>query len=457
MMQKIYEALAAVAVFGDLYDKSKDIYDVLAGYLRLVIVSEHKADFTAAEITDRVNVANAFDINESVVKRGLKRLGIPLSKRIYHVDPEFFEGTEINDLDEQIEQNQNLLEDLFGFIRARNGEQDLSTEERNEIQSQFFEYLLNDSYSGTYSIDISNYIVAASKNAEVFSTINRIKEGTLVYEGITYSSEVDSCHTWNTELAICIEMEVLFYIAGYNGDIYKSMYEQLLDYIDEINQSRGKGRKYISLFYTYTVQDEIEGYFRKAEMIFGKGEAIDPSKKPLRFILEGVTRKQDIQLKKAKFFNLLNSRDIRPLDVDFYSLENKQYNRIDEKVYTNIISSVQTDRDDDYIKKCIDKVNEIEILRKNMNVRLHDVKYILLTANHVILRCAYADDFYQSGEVPKATDLDFLVNRFWFVLNKGFGKGVLPKTIDIVSRAKMVISFNTDAYIENLYNELRNK
>jgi len=175
------------------------------------------------------------------------------------------------------------------------------------------------------------------------------------------------------------------------------------------------------------------------------------------YILKGAKTKSDIQTKKVQFYNLLNGRGILLKEFDFFTQENQQYSRIDTDVYQYNIENIESDRGNDYVQKCTDKINQIEILRQNHNVGLKDIKHILLTANGTILKCAYSKYAYQSGEVPKATILDFLLDKFWFELNKGFGKGVSPKTIDMVSRARMVLSMLTTNKISKAYDYIKNR
>ena len=455
-MDGIYESLAAVTVVRELYDTGKDIYDVLANYMKLLIINEHMNDFSSAEITEKINRNNSFKLNESVVKTALKRLNINRNHGVYTVDVSFFNNEEINILDNQIKQNQLLLENLYDFIQAESSE--ILTEEKKEIiQNQFYNYLLNDDTSDEYSLLISRYIMKTSVDDKYMSIINRIKEGSLIYEGICYSTDLSNLGKWSIELNIYLEQEILFYIAGYNGEIHKSLYHQLLDYIEEINASNKNRKKYIKLYYTQDVKEEIEAYFRGAERAFEKSEIINPAKKPMLYILKGAKTKSDIQTKKVQFYNLLNGRGILLKEFDFFTQENQQYSRIDTDVYQYNIENIESDRGNDYVQKCTDKINQIEILRQNHNVGLKDIKHILLTANGTILKCAYSKYAYQSGEVPKATILDFLLDKFWFELNKGFGKGVSPKTIDMVSRARMVLSMLTTNKISKAYDDIKNR
>lgn len=455
-MQGTYESLASVTVVRELYDAGRDIYDVLANYLKLLIASEHMNDFSCAEITEKLNKKNSFKLNESVVKTALKRLNVIRKHGIYTVDASYFDNSEIGILDNQIKQNEILLENLYSFIQKESSEA-LTEEKKEMIQSQFYGYLLNEDISDEFSLLISRYIMSISVDENYMSIINRIREGALIYEGICYSSDLSEVGKWKANLNIYLEQEILFYIAGYNGEIHKSLYHQLLEYIDEINADIKTKEKYINLYYTQYVKDEIEGYFKAAEKAFEKGEIIDPARKPMLYILKDVKSKSDIQTKKIQFYNMLSGRGILPIEIGFYSSENQQYSKVDEAVYQFNTENIETDRGSDYVRKCTDKVNQIEILRKNNNIGLKDVKHILLTANGTILKCAYSATAYKAGEVPKATVLDFLVNRLWFELNKGFGKGAFPKTIDMVSRARMVLSLLTINKISKVYDEIKEK
>lgn len=46
-----------------------------------------------------------------------------------------------------------------------------------------------------------------------------------------------------------------------------------------------------------------------------------------------------------------------------------------------------------------------------------------------------------------ATTFDFLINHFWFKLNKGFGTNRTPRTLDMVIRARHILAsiINTKA------------
>ena len=54
-MKENYESLAAIAVFREMYDKEKDVYDILSIFLKDVIINESLNSFTLPELTDLVS------------------------------------------------------------------------------------------------------------------------------------------------------------------------------------------------------------------------------------------------------------------------------------------------------------------------------------------------------------------------------------------------------------------
>jgi len=86
-----------------------------------------------------------------------------------------------------------------------------------------------------------------------------------------------------------------------------------------------------------------------------------------------------------------------------------------------------------------------------------NIRYILLSANNCVHKIANSVYFRQEKEVPKVTTIDFLINRFWFKLNKGFGGNNAPRSIDVVSKAQIVLSFLGKNTISEKYEEIKIK
>lgn len=86
-------------------------------------------------------------------------------------------------------------------------------------------------------------------------------------------------------------------------------------------------------------------------------------------------------------------------------------------------------------------LSHINKLRRGINCNgFERCGFVFLTATGRTLRLSSSVDFHKEGEVPLATSLDFLINKFWFRLNKGFGVNKSPRTVDMVLKAKQVLS-----------------
>lgn len=70
---------------------------------------------------------------------------------------------------------------------------------------------------------------------------------------------------------------------------------------------------------------------------------------------------------------------------------------------------------------------------------------------------AWHDLIKLNGNVPLATTLTFLTNKFWFKLGKGFGKNNYPKTFDIITKAQIVLSTQVNDSVSYKYDSLQAK
>lgn len=87
-MEKIKEEsklLASLVIFRELFDKQKDIYSVIAEFLKEIIVIYGKHQFNLTEITNLLNNTFDFSLPEAVVNTALKRLSLLKENGFYIV------------------------------------------------------------------------------------------------------------------------------------------------------------------------------------------------------------------------------------------------------------------------------------------------------------------------------------------------------------------------------------
>lgn len=78
----------------------------------------------------------------------------------------------------------------------------------------------------------------------------------------------------------------------------------------------------------------------------------------------------------------------------------------------------------------------------------------MLTGNKLTLKIAWHNLIKQNGQVPLATSLHWITNRFWFTLNKGFGNNELPKSFDATIKAQLILSSTLSDMVHSNYKDL---
>ena len=446
--------LASLAVFRELYNSKKDVYGVIASFLKDLIKNQNLYSFNLNEIHDKFNTAFEFDIPRAVIKTSLGRLDFLEHIKTDYVVKDISKVTD-NDFDEKqnniSSKNERILDKLYLFIEV---EKNIKLTEQNKevIQNNFCNFLIDESNGSEYLEYIASFIIENEDNEDFRNQLNLIREGVILYSGIKFNHNINDVGSWRTDLTIYLETEILFNIAGYNGELHKILVLDLLDLFREVNQKAKK--KLIKLKYFRESRDEIEDFFTKARYLLEGNEMPNPDVTAMVEILNGCSSASDILDKKSDFYTLLKSKGILEDDYDkYFEPYNHQFNIINSDIIEDV--SKEIDRDaTDYLRL----LNFISIHRKEANTNNFDnIGYILLSGNAVTLKVAWNDLLKDTGNVPLATHLSFLTNKFWFKLNKGFGKNSLPKSFDVITKAQISLSKLLNDTVGEKYSELQDE
>lgn len=455
------KCLASLAVFRELYDNQKDVYGVISEFLKEIISSENRYQFGLTEITRLLNDNYDFNIPEAVVKTSLSRLHfLSRANGIYSVNKPM---DQIRDNDFQEKQqkiysnNSDIINHLFAYIENQK-KVSLSDAEKEIIVKSLCSFMLDESTGQEYSEYIGAFIVQCSSDKTLRTQLDTIKEGIVLYTGLKYNSSLNDLGSWNTQITIFIETEILFHFAGYNGELFRILFNDFFTIVNEINsQSINKeGRKRIHLKYFLEVKDEIERFFKKAELIISGKDVLNPSKTAMSSIVNGCSKPSDVIEKKALFYDLLKTNGItEDTYTDYYSDKNYKFNIEDQSTIDQLQSFVNADCD---IMENLKFLNYINILRQGVsNKNFENIGYILLSGNATTIQLAWHNLIKLNGNVPLATTLTFLTNKFWFKLGKGFGKNDYPKTFDVITKAQIVLSTQVNDSVAYKYDSLQEK
>lgn len=449
MNKKISDSnlLASLAVFRQLQESGKSINDILNEFIVDIIKTNGLYSFSSKEVNSLLNETYDFQIPDAVVALSLKKIDALTHKNgLFTINDssklDFFNIEKQKNLNS--EKHILLISQLHEYIELKNNKK-LSDKDKNDIEHALSNFILDNRVDNGYSDFISAFIIENKNNVEFINTWDTIREGVVLYTGLKYNPNLQT-KIWNTNLTIYVNMEIIFHFAGYNGTLYKTLIDDLYLLIKEINAKQ----KYIHLKYLAETKEEIESFFYSAENIIQKGSSVNINASAMRNIINGCTSSTDILIKKEKLFSLLSNSGIFEENMeDIYKTENHKFNITTSELYDKY-------QEVDDIEDITKKLNYISIKRgEREQNNFENIGYILLTESRHINLVAWDETIKEQGQVPLATNMQFLTNKFWFKLNKGFGKKDCPISFKITTKAQILLSSHLTEKIRNSYLELQ--
>lgn len=438
--------LASLAVFRQLQESGKSINDILNEFIVDIIKTNGLYSFSSKEVNDLLNETYDFQIPDAVVALSLKKIDALIHKNgLFTINDssklDFFNIEKQKHLN--TEKHMLLISQLYEYIELKNNKK-LSDKDKNDIEHALSNFILDNRIDNGYSDFISAFIIENKNNSEFIRTWDTIREGLVLYTGLKYNPNLQT-KIWNSTLTIYLNMEIIFHFAGYNGTLYKTLIDDLYSLIKEINAKQ----KYIHLKYLPETKNEIESFFYSAENIINKGSntIVRPA---MRDIINGCKCSSDILIKKEKLFILLSTSGIIEENVeDIYGTQNHKFN-----ITTNILFKKYKEIED--VENITKKLNYISIKRgEREQNNFENIGYIILTEARNINLVAWDETIKEQGQVPLATNMQFLTNKFWFKLNKGFGRKDCPISFKITTKAQILLSSHLTEKIKNSYIELQ--
>lgn len=425
--------IASLALFRNLYNEGRsDIMKILCEFAKHVIYSKRLTEFTPTEIKNELKSEYEFYIPEYVVESVIKKFC--RKENSYYSPNEGNVSKEVNSKElERIEQSHNIIfSRLIAFIENK-AEKKLSETEKEKLFQSFCKYIIEES-DVDFSEYISTFIIEAKNDIELSNLIQTIKEGVILYTGLQYNEAINEIGSWKDDFTIYVEQEILFHLAGYNGTLYQQLYFDFRDLIKEINRKAGK--HLIKIKYFDSVKNEIDRFFKIAERIVDGKETLNCSNVAMTDIVRGCEHKSDIVEKRAKFYEILKREQIEEESNNLFTCHASEYN-ID---YEENIEQISKDLPERDVHWSLSLLNYTNLVRKCKMHSFEKSKCILLTGNSTTMAVAFHPLIKQNGEVPLATTLDYITNKLWFKMNKGFGSSAYPKSFSIITKAQIVLS-----------------
>jgi len=446
--------LASLAVFRSLDKEGKTINEILLEFLIDIIKSEHLHQFRVSDMSALLNKIYDFQIPDAVIKTSLKKIEfISVSHHEYTVN-NFNELNKYTLEEKQNEMEQeysNILDKLYFYIEEQK-RLPLDSTNKKDIENAFTNFILDNSTDNGYSDYISAFIIENKRNQLFMNQLEMIKEGVILYTGLKFNPQMNLTSKWNEYFTIYLNTEIIFHMAGYNGELYKELYDDFYKLVKDVNRNK----QYIQLKYFEETEQEIKSFFYAAEKIVNGESSFGTSTSAMKMLVNGSKSSIDILAKKAQLFELLKSHATKEeKDIEnTYTSQNYQYN-IDEK---KIIEKYNAEYTLEYLEPILKKLNFISIKRAEREKNnFEQIGYILLTENSKINMIAWDEDIKHQGDVPLTTNLQFITNKLWFKLNKGFGTGDYPASFKVITKAQTLLASHLSDKLSKEYSELQTR
>lgn len=439
--------LASYAVMKSLTDSNEyhNSYELLADFIRYIIVDRRLYSFSAIEISGILSSEFGFDnipipaVNTSIKQiKECKKNGADyvVPRNISFKTDEFQRARKAS-----AERSQHITQKLFEFA----ADKDSGAVWGDALEDAFIKYLLDDTATidHKYSDIISKFVLNVESDATLKAEIEEVREGSILYSGLAYNiSELGSI---TNELTLFLDTEVLFNIAGYNGDLYKRMAD---DFLAQIHAANAKHR-IIHLKYFEEVKHEIEGFFISAENIVRGHWEFTPST-AMKAILNGCKTVSDIVDKEADFFHKLQYKYGITCDdkSSYYGSDDIKFN--DETIPENFPK-------DEKSFEAVKFTNHILKLRGgDRPTDYTKCKYLLVTETR---RVQELSNFKRenTSECGCAVPVSVITNVLWFKLGSGFSKKQYPINTDALYKAKRILAGELFNNITRVYNDAKNK
>lgn len=452
-MNKTDIYLASFATFKILYNQKKDIYDVIKEFIKDILYKYQSTSLSVDKIVSYLEDEYDFYIPSAVVKTTLRKLKkegvVNIKDKIYYLisQEEISKFNNINSCnDEILKKHQEIINDIILYISDKKKDS-VKSINSSLVVNNLFDYMTNDNFDTEYGKYINAFILE-NKSECINSLLQEIKDGIILLNGLKYQIDPGKITTYQLkkDLVLFLDQELLFSAYGYNGEIFKSIFMQdFLPLIKKINSTLQKNK--IQLRYLTNTKEDIESFFLAAQNIVCESKIRKPliENEAMSNIIVGCENRSDVLERKVDFFKFLKKNNILEYDFNYnildekiskFNLQNKENTYKLSLVLVKRHKNITTAQIDNYFKI----INTINILRQNNHSSpLEDVGYIFITATRALLDLVWDKSIYiENGNVPIATDLDFMIDRFWFKSQNKINNDKKPISFDIALQAKLI-------------------
>ena len=444
--------MASYATFKELYKSKKynSPYQILSEFISYLIASKSLYTFTSTDIQSYLELEFGFDLPLAVIRTAMRSVPrVFRDHQIYHVSEIDQENNSFQTYRLQAEEkSQSITDALYKFAEAKNS-LDL---DKFKLSQELIAFVLDEDGDPNYQQIISSFILDNTGNSEITDAISAIREGSILYSGLAFN--ITEFGSLNQPITLFLDTEILFDIAGLNGVLFKTLADDFLKLVNVAN----KNGRIISLKYFSKVKSDIDRFYGKAERIVaGYGEI--NFTQAMKSIIEGCKDISDVSDKKVELIRYLyEEHGIKQDEKLNYYTDLDNPNNLEDFELLEYPSSDEMNSEGYMFCSHINK------LRKGQQTSDYfSSKYLCITDTRRVLDISKA--ITESLQNPStnekfcdyAVSLSYITNLLWFKLNRGFGSSEFPKNLDVVIKARTILSSYITQGITVTYKDIRTK
>ena len=452
-MRDLYSesVLASYVTYKELYanDNYRSAYQILAEFIKYILASEEIYSFSAPELKKKMQDVFGFQLPNAVLKSTIKKIDYVQrisGKEEYSVNRQNIKVDEtFTKYKEDAERTNIILADqLTDYAnKQRKGNVD-----KKKLIQELIAYLLDESCDDKYQEIISAFILEESKNEQIVNQLNAIREGSILYLGL--NCNITETGSITKDLTLYLDMEILFDIYGYNGEVFQSLAKDLIALINDANREKKK----IKLKYFEDTKREISNFFTAATEIVRSGAYLKENV-AMKAIVNGCKDSTDVADKESDFFyDLQHTYGILPDDVsDYYTTDSYE---------SNLEEIIASDPDSELGLRYLSNINK---LRKNqVYYEYTQTGYLFVTETWKNIEMSKKIAQERQSTIGNGDDrnicglavsMNMLTNILWYKLNRGFGARNYPQNLDSVIKAKTVLARFISQNVTAVYNRYR--
>ena len=440
--------LASFATLKTLSDEKRygSAYQLLSEFMHYVIYTENLYSFSAIEMKKWLHTIFGFDIPEAVVITAARSLSyLTRQDGMYTVNQSVFvpDKTVAEAKQEEFARNEAVIGELEKYILKRKPETTINQE---QLTRDIIAFLIDGSIksSGQYFDLISEFVIKKENDRDMQEFLKRIREGSVLYIGLTYN--INETGSFTKQLTLFLDTEILFSLVGYNGEIYRTLAD---DFLTQVKNANLNGEK-IKLTYFPEIEKEIDDFFATATSIV-EGKILASCKPAMMAITNGCQTTADVEVKKSDFYYELKCRGIHKDKRDnYYSEDNKPFN-LESLEYSN--------PKDQESWRYISHVNKLRKGKLYLNNIEAEYLFVTATSNTIRISREYSDKLKVEQDIEHVCDFAVSLNRItniiWYKLGNGFGKKEYPNNVSAILKARMALASCITHNVERVFSDTK--